>query len=119
MADGLCYTDMDEYGTELDDPVAELEQDIVHLLIETWGTNPDALTRSVGLEDQLSGPSSTSLKSYIESKLLLDDRVQAVSCAISRQGTSSNRIDLKIEINEQTIGIALQFDGAGNVVRAT
>lgn len=115
--DGLCFDDMDENARELDDPLAELEQDIAHQLLESWGTNLDAPDRSIGLEDQLSAYSSPNLKNYIEKKLLDDDRISAVQATITQVGAVTNQISLSVEANEDELGIVLQFDGAGNVVR--
>ncbi len=40
--DVVCFEDLDEFGRDLDDPVEELEQDIVHMLFESFGSNADA-----------------------------------------------------------------------------
>ena len=117
--DGLCFDDMDENARELDDPLGELEQDVAHQLLESWGTNIDAPDRSIGLEDQLSANRLPNLKNYIEKKLLEDDRITAVQATITQVGAVTTQISLAIEANEDELGIVLQFDGAGNVVRVT
>lgn len=118
MADALCFDDLDEFGRELDDPIAELEQDIVHMLFESYGSNPDVPQRSVGLEDDLSGPIDTGLKYRIESKLTNDTRIVGAQAVLTKLDDGTVRIDLKIQANEAELGIGLVFDGAGNLQRA-
>lgn len=118
MVDALCFDDLDEFGRELDDPIGELEQDIVHMLFESYGSNVDARERSVGLEDALSGPVNPGLKRYIEKKLSDDPRVIGAQATITQLDDGTVRIDLKIQANESELGISLVFDGSGNLQRA-
>lgn len=118
MVDALAFDDLDEFGRELDDPIAELEQDIVHMLFESYGSNPDAPQRSIGLEDALSGPIDTGLKYQIESKLTNDLRIVGAQATLTKLDGGTVRIDLQIQANESELGIALVFDGAGNLTRA-
>lgn len=117
MADALCFDDLDEFGTEIDDPIAELEQDIVHMLFESYGTNADNTERSIGLEDALSGPSDPGLRHRVETKLSDDPRIDAAEATITQTGSLVN-IALKIQANQTELGIALDFDGNGNVKRS-
>lgn len=119
MADFLCFSDLDPFGRELDDPLAELEQDIVHMLLESYRSNPDALTRSIGLEDALSDANAPGLRERIESKLTDDDRITDADVTLSDAGNGVTRIDLRIVANETVLNISLNFDGNGNVVRST
>lgn len=115
--DLLCYDDLDEFGRELDDPLAELEQDLVHMLLESYGTNIDASSRSIGLQDYLSGSPSSTLKNFIEGKLNSDSRVDQSSVEIALTSTNWYKIDIKLVLNETELGISLLYDGSGNVVR--
>lgn len=119
MVDGLCYTDVDPFGRELNDPLEELSQDIVHMLLESYRSNPDALARSIGLEDALSDVNAPGLRERIESKLTDDNRITAAEAVLTDAGGGVTRIDLRIVANETTLGISLNFDGNGNVVRVS
>jgi hypothetical protein len=119
MVDGLAFNDMDLFGRELDDPIAELEQDIWHMLLEAYGTNPDARERGIGIEDALSGSDLTGLRRRIEDSIGRDSRVTAVAANLSFVDAAEKTIlvEIKIQADEQELGIALQFDGQGRVVR--
>lgn len=118
MVDALCFDDLDEFGRELNDPISELEQDIVHMLFESYGSNPDAPNRSIGLEDALSGPVDPGLKHRIERKLSDDVRIIGAQATLTQLDNGSVQIDLKIQANESELGISLVFDGSGNLQRA-
>lgn len=115
--DAVCYDDLDEFGRDLDDPVTELEQDIVHMLLESYRTNIDALERSVGLEDALSGTNNAGLKHTVETKLCDDPRIDAAKATFTQVDSQTIRIDLLIQADSLELGIALTYDSAGNLVR--
>lgn len=117
--DGLCFDDLDLFGRELDDPVSELEQDVVHMVLEDPYSNPDALERSIGLEAALSGRADPSLRHQIESKLQQDDRINLARAVLSDAGNDAVRVDLTIEPNGETMGIAIEYDASGAVRRVT
>jgi hypothetical protein len=117
--DVLCYDDLDELGRDLDDPLAELEQDVVHWLFESFGSNADRPDGSIGLEDALSGPSDPGLRHRIETKLSDDPRIDAVEVKFVQIDPTQVRLDLRIQANQTALGIAIVFDGAGNVRRVT
>lgn len=113
--DLLAYDDVDEFGRELDDPLAELEQDVVHMLLESYGTNVDAPTRSIGLEDALSGATDPSLRHRIEQALTDDPRIDAAEAELTAVTDSSVRIHLRLQVDTTELGISVEIDGAGNV----
>lgn len=108
--DALCFDDLDAFGTELDDPVEELQQDLFHRLIEKPGENPDDSDRGVGINAMLSGVVDGSLKHRIEADFVKDDRVTACNATItevaSGQTGSQFRIDIEIQ-PEGSISILL------------
>jgi hypothetical protein len=115
--DVVCFEDLDEFGEDLDDPVAELLQDILHMLLEDFGSNADAPNRSIGLEAALSGTSDPSLKHRVETRLADDPRIIAVEATFVQveNGPSDDiTITLRIQADAGTLGIELLFDGAGN-----
>lgn len=115
--DVLCYEDLDEFGRDLDDPLSELEQDIVHTVLESFGSNPDATERSIALEDALNGPVDPTLRHRIEAKLNEDPRIDAVRAEMTALGTSGIRIALTVQADEKELGITFETDAAGNIRR--
>jgi hypothetical protein len=110
---------MDQYGSEVAAAFEDLVQDCYHRLIEPRGSNIDDPARGLGLEQMLSGPleSISSLKKKIENELQKDDRVTSATATIAEIGAGSFRIDVSIVANEKTLGLILQSDAAGNIVR--
>lgn len=122
MADGLALDDLDEFGRELDDPLEELVQDVVHMLLETYGSNPDVLTRGAGLIAALSGPANRIpvIQSLIETQLVADDRISAASVDIQPTGErGSYAIGLVIQVNAVALAVNLVVDSGGGVRRVT
>jgi hypothetical protein len=117
--DLLCYDDLDEFGRELDDPLAELEQDVVHMLLESYRSNPDAPERSIGLLDALSGATNPGLRHLIETKLEQDDRIDAAEATLTAEPGNVVRIELRLQVNQQELGMSFELDGLGNVRRTT
>lgn len=116
--DLLCWDDVDEFGTEIDDPLLELQQDVFHMLLESFGSNPDAPSRGVGVQRRLSGPISINTSREIESRLKEDTRIAAARCSITPLDTVGEyRIDLLLQVDEQEIALTYDVDGAGNVRR--
>ncbi|MBS2015188.1 MAG: hypothetical protein JST00_20030 [Deltaproteobacteria bacterium] len=119
LMDVVCGDDLDEFGAELDDPIEELWQDVLHMLLEDFGSNVDASERSIALEAALSGSESlTAIRHRVESKLSDDERIIAVDVAFQQtdggQAGSSADMTLKIQANAGVLGVTLLFDGSGN-----
>ncbi len=122
MADGLAFDDLDEFGRELDDPLEELVQDVVHSLIETYGSNPDVLNRGAGLISALSGPANkiATIKAQIESQLHDDNRITRATVDIQPTGErGSYAINIVIVVNTDEIAVELLVDSAGGVKRVS
>jgi hypothetical protein len=118
--DGLCFDDLDEFGRELDDPMQELVQDVIHGLIETFGSNPDALTRGVGLVAALSGSADRipGIKAQAEAQLRDDERISNATVNITPTDTrGAYRIDLVLEVSGATIDASLLADQTGAIRR--
>lgn len=118
--DGLAFDDMDEFGRELDDPFEELVQDVVHGLLETFGSNPDVLSRGAGLSSALSGPANRipMIKAQIESQLHDDTRLTSSACNITPTAErGSYRVDLVLGVNGAELELAFVTDSAGGVRR--
>lgn len=120
--DGLAFDDLDDQGRELDDPLQELEQDVVHILLETFGSNPDDLARGIGLGGAISGNAKRvpHIKSQIESQLHDDERIQNASCEITpTDSRGAYRVDLTLVVAGQTLGLSYLTDGAGGIRRTS
>lgn len=121
--DGLAIDDLDEFFRELDDPFAELSQDILHMLDEVFGSNPDARTRGAGLTRALSGGANRIplIKSQIEAQLHDDNRISASNVLITARPTEKGSYDvhLVVVVNGQELGFDYVTDGFGIKRRPT
>lgn len=116
--DGLCLDDIDLFGAELDDPLAELAQDLYHRLIEAPGSNLDDPARGYGLEGRLSAAGTgqseaTAIEHGIEAEFRKDDRVLDVRAPLSSPAAGEYRVDIQIMADEGKLGIVLVKDGSG------
>jgi phage baseplate assembly protein W len=117
--DVLCNDDLDLYGRDLDDPMAELEQDVLHALLEPFGSNPDAPERGIGLEAALSGPHDPALAHRIETMLREDDRIADVEVTIAEEAERLSRIEIAITANEGELAMQFAPDPTGELVRVS
>jgi hypothetical protein len=111
VVDVVCFDDLDLQGAEMDDPVAELEQDCYHRLIEMPGSNPDDVTRGLGLISLLSGPIDNSLGSKIDAELRKDDRVESTAVTITETGTGEYKIEIQIQPEGSIVILSSQKQG--------
>lgn len=116
MVDALCWDDLDAFGTELDDPLAELLQDLFHRLIETPGSNLDDPDRGYGLPDLLSsgalpGEITTSIQHGIETELRKDDRVYSVAALVQETSKGEYSISIDIVADEEKLQLLLVASG--------
>jgi hypothetical protein len=122
MADGLGFDDMDEFGRELNDPLAELEQDVVHMLLEAFGSNPDVPTRGGGLVAALSGSAARipAIRTHIESALQDDLRVASATVDIQATDTAGKySVAIGITTSADALDLAFTVDSLGNIRRIT
>lgn len=79
--DLAALDDVDPFARELG-PLATLEQDIQHMLLDPPGSHIMDPGWPIGLEDYLGKPLPSNLASTIEGRLERDDRVQAATVRI-------------------------------------
>lgn len=118
MVDALCLDDLDLFGTEIDDPLEELYQDLYHRLIEPPGSNLDDPDRGFGIEGRLSsagrqGAIGPSIKHGIETELDKDIRVHNARATVTSPTDGEYRVDIAIEADEGALNIKLVVDGGG------
>jgi hypothetical protein len=118
MVDALCLDDLDLFGGELDDPLAELAQDLYHRIIEAPGSNLDDPARGFGLEGRLSGAGrpgtiATTIQHGLESEMRKDKRVRDARASVTSPASDEYRVDLQIVADEGVLGISLVKDGSG------
>lgn len=97
MTDLVCYDDLDPAGLEMNDPVAELEQDFYHRLITPPGGNPDDPDFGLGIMRMLSGTVDPTLAAQINAEGRKDDRIDGVQTTITLVSTGIFQIDIQIQ----------------------
>jgi len=122
----LCLDDVDPYARELSDPLAELEQDLFHRLIEAPDENLDASAmgeqRGLGLGDLLTTPLAPNLGQLIKAECERGDRVTAASVVVSevRNGNAASTVTINITLtvdvdalNAEDYAITIVRDASG------
>lgn len=84
-ADLVCVEDLDAFASETASDLENLEQDLLHILLEDPGSNPDDVERGVGLPSLLSAStrSLNNITGIVESQLRKDDRIDQVHATLS------------------------------------
>lgn len=110
MADLVGFEDMDEFAAELDDPIAELEQDVYHRLVESYGSNLDVPAEaSIGVGDVLNGAFDPQLGQRVEAGLKKDDRIDGVQAIVTRDTSGKFRLSAELEANSEELGITVDL----------
>jgi hypothetical protein len=80
-----CLEDLDRFAAETTSELENLDQDVLHILMEDYGSNPDDGTRGVGLPNLLSSPtrSITNITALVETQLRKDDRIDQVKATLT------------------------------------
>lgn len=104
-----CYEDLDALGTELDDPLAELDQDNYHRLIEDPGSNPDDRDRGLGIFRFLSGKAEdlASLVPRAEAELRKNPANKEVRAQITPLETGHYLLQIRVVPDGDVLGIVV------------
>jgi hypothetical protein len=118
--DLVCDVDLDPFASETTSDLQNLIQDVMHIISELPGSNPDDLKRGVGIQSILSGSSDalTKASKAIEASLGNDDRIQAVSCSIASQdnATFPYLIRVDIQVAGSVIGVTYGYSSVTGLV---
>jgi hypothetical protein len=116
--DLICGFDLDPYGRETTSDFENLVQDILHVLLELPGSNPDDPTRGIGVHTYLNGTldAFNSLPGKIEEQLSRDDRVNTVSASIAPQSDGTFKVNLRVSVGESVIPLEYGWEN-GNFTR--
>lgn len=124
--DLVCLEDLDEFASETDDELEQFEQDVLHRLLEDYGSNPDDEDRGVGLMSRLSGSDdATLIARLIEADLIKDERVLTCVASVTMLGSGNEGVLATIDITVETtdtllkLGYSVNADGTltGGVIR--
>lgn len=108
-----CFDDITPFADELDDPLAELVQDVYHILIEAPGSNIDDPARGIGIVDRLSRAVDQTLASHIDAELEKDDRIDVSQTVIADRGGGRFEIAISIHYDDQVLDLAFSLDATG------
>lgn len=107
--DLVCVLDLDPYAAETTSDLQNLIQDVLHILREHLGSNPDDPERGCGVENYLSGTVDQfrTLCGTIETQLNTDERISSTSATITANDDST--FLLRIEIGVSGTIIPLEY----------
>lgn len=119
--DLVCVLDLDPNASETTSDLANLTQDIFHVLIELLSSNPDDPDRGVGIDQYLSGTLDDLAKvpRLIENQLDSDDRIDAVSASLVQNAAGSEfpfTIAIDIGVNGSVLGLQYGWTSNGGLV---
>ena len=82
--DIVCLDDMDPFAGETTSDLQNLAQDVLHVLMEMPGSNPDDPSRGVGVDLYLGGTADafSTLPGAIDTQLSQDDRITSSKTTI-------------------------------------
>jgi hypothetical protein len=118
--DLVAYNDLDPLGSECADPLQELEQDLWHRLIETYGSNPDDPDRGVGLYGRLSKAEDPQLGRDIQLDFQKDPRVDSVAVTLTYTGLAAGiacQVDIAVVGDAGELGITVVKTTDGTIAR--
>jgi len=116
VPDAVCVLDLDPNGNETTSDLQTLEQDVLHVLIQTLGSNPDDPGRGVGIDQYLSGTQDdlAKLPGVIENQLEEDDRIDGCSAVLGQQADGSWLLAIQIQVDGSVLSLQYGYvQGSG------
>lgn len=116
-ADCVCELDVDAFARETTSDLQNLEQDLLHVLMQELGSNLDDPDRGVGIVSLLSGSTLDlpRVARRIEIEFVKDDRVATCTATLSTQSDGSVRIDIAVGVGIAVLGLAYSYDSTNGV----
>ena len=119
--DLVCLDDLDEFASETNDEMVQLEQDLYHRLLEEYGSNPDDEDRGVGLASRLSGTDPPEMIArLIEADFAKDDRVLSCTATVETDGAGNDgvvaRVNITVETTNGLLELGYSVTDSGEVV---
>ncbi len=104
-ADLVCELDCDPFMAETTSDLQNLIQDVLHVLKELPGTNPDDPEAGVGVEMYLNGTvgAFNALSGTIEQQLKRDERITDCSCTVATNPDGTFRLKVGISVDGTVI----------------
>ena len=120
--DLVCIDDADRYARETTSDLQNLEQDVLHMLIETRGSNLDDLDRGIGLEELLSGTdvNLALAVSKVDEGLARDPRIDASTTTITPDSAAAGGylISIEIVVGAAVLGLSFAFSAGRGITVA-
>lgn len=115
-----CVDDLDLNAAETQSDLETLEQDVLHILEETLGSNLDDPDRGLGFATLLSGNALPlqHLASIASSQLTKDDRIDSATTTITQTGPSSFTVAVVVVVANTVIGLYYSSLAAGSLLPA-
>jgi hypothetical protein len=112
-ADLVCVNDMDPSAAETTSDLQNLEQDVLHVLAQKKGGNPDDPTRGLDIPSKLNGDTRLllPLQTEIDAELPEDDRINSSTTTIGQEADGTWTISILIEAGPTVIPLTFVFTG--------
>jgi hypothetical protein len=119
-SDLVDVVDLDPFASETTSELQNLAQDCYHWLLAWPGSNPDDLTRGVGVEQYLGGSTDTfaSLPSAIETDFLKDTRILGCAAQIITNPDGSFLLNISVQAITGVLPLSFRYTQAGGLAPA-
>lgn len=119
-SDLVDVVDLDPLASETTSELQNLAQDCYHWLLAWPGSNPDDLTRGVGVEQYLGGSTDTfaSLPSAIETDFLKDTRILGCAAQIITNPDGSFLLNISVQAITGVLPLSFRYTQAGGLAPA-
>ena len=116
--DLVCGLDLDPFASETTSDLQSLSQDVLHILLQDLGSNPDDPNRGIGIYNYLGGTADelAKLPGRIDAQLRDDDRITSCSTTINIQSDGSFIVAPTIYVGDQVVPLEFQISQAGVVI---
>lgn len=117
VPDALCEFDLDPMGRETTSDLQTLRQDVLHVLLETAGSNIDDPNRGIGALNYLSGSVTdiAKLPAAIEQQLLQDDRIDTCDARLTLQQDGGYLLAITVGVNGAVVPLNYAYDAANGL----